>query len=263
MCSRVLLLALAFPVAAAAAAGSPAAPPTSEELETWLMTYYEHPAPEEFVERVRQMVELGTLRTNRPEANQIFLAKVMEANPGRLAGWLDELRDLAPEDAAVVHRAASASQTREGREWLERNGQGELAASPPPPILANEPMLFEPYHLDQLWEWFFATGDERPVRRIVGFFVMAPSDPQGPGELPAPPADPTDVAASVGFRLARPAVWSTAALATQQDRVFEILKAIEADNKLTPRGRAWLEQAIAIATQRRAEAAKNVRGPRP
>lgn len=219
------------------------------------MTYYEHPAPDEFVVRVRQMIEFGTLRTSRPEANEIFLAKIMEVNPGRVAGWLDELRDLAPEDAAVVHRAAWASQTKEAREWLERNGQGDLAASPPPPLLSDEPMSCEPFHLDQLWEWFFATGEEEPVRRIIGFFALAPGDPQGPGELPAPPADPADVAAAAGFRLARPAVWSAAALATHQDRVFEILKAVEADNELPPRGRAWLAQAIAIATEQRARAA--------
>lgn len=263
MRSRFLLRATASLVAAAAAAAPPSAAPTREELGRWVMTYHEHPTPDEFVVRVRQMVEFRTLRTSRPEANEVFLAKIMEANAGRVAGWLDDLRDLAPEDAAVVHRAAWASRTRAGLDWLERNGQGDLAAAPPPPLLADEPMAFEPHHLDQLWEWFFATGDERPVRRIIGFFALAPGDPQLPGDLPAPPADPADVAASAGFRLARPAVWSAAALAAQQDRVLEILRAVAAENTLPPRGQAWLEQAVAIATERRARAAADAGEPRP
>lgn len=245
-------LLLAF-TGAIAGAADPPAKPTVAQLAQWVMTYYQHPAPDEFVVRVRQMVELKTLRGNRPEANEIFLAKLIEANPAKVAGWLDELKDLKPEDAAVVFRAASISQTPEAKQWLEKNGQAELAKKPAPPLIAGGPMAFEPYHLDQLWEWFFATGDDKPVRRVIGFFHLVPSDPSKPGEMPSPPADKNDRIAAANFRVGRPAVLSATSLAIQQDRVFEILKACEAEGKLPPRGQAWLKQAIEIATAERAK----------
>lgn len=237
-------------VVTAAAADAPVAG-DAQELARWVMTYHRDPRPDELVARVRQMVEFKTLRTDRPEANEVFLAKVMEANPGKVAEWLESLRDLAPEDAAVVHRAARLSQTREGAQWLERNGLADVAASPLPPLLAGGPMVTEPFHLDQLWEWFFATGDDAPVRQVIGCFALAPADPRDGEQLPGPPDDAADVAAAARFRLARPAIWSTTALAIQDDRVFEILQAVAAEGRVPPRGQAWLERALAVVTDQR------------
>lgn len=227
--------------------------PTVQELSQWVMTYYQHPEPDQFVVRVRRMAEFKVLRGNRPEANEMFLGKVMEANPKRIADWLDELSDLEKEDAAVVHRAAWVSQTEEAKSWLKKHDLAELADQPPPPLLANAPMVFEPYHLDLLWEWFFATGDDKPVKRIIGFFHLLPSDPE-PGQLPTPPSDKADRFSAVNYRTGRPAFMSTLSLAVQQDRVLEILKACEHDPAAKPRCRAWITQAIQLAEQQRAKA---------
>lgn len=217
-----------------------------------VMTYYTKPEPEKFVELVRLMVEAKVLRTGRPEANVVFLAKVMQANPDKLSEWLDALADLEAADAEILRKAAWASLTDQGKKWLTDHGHAELAKKPGPPLLVGGPMAFEPYHLDQLWEWFFATGEEQPVRRVIGFMNLLPSDPQ-PGELPKPPANAQDRAAAANFRVGQPAFMSTLSLAIQQDKVFEILKKTEKDPALQPRAKAWLKNAIDIASVERAK----------
>ena len=115
-------------------------------------------------------------------------------------------------------------------------------------------MAFEPYHLDQLWEWFFATGEDKPVKRIVGFFQLIGGDPR-PGEMPSQP-DPADRVATANFRIYGPAIWSTLSLAIQQDRVLKILKECEKDPALPPRSKAWTKQVIEMAESQRAKQAK-------
>lgn len=250
---RCVLCAVALLVAGARAAEpelQAAAKPTVKDLSQWVMTYYQHPDPDQFVTRVRQMVEFKVLRGNRPEANEVFLGKVMAANPKRIAGWLDELADLDKEDAIVIYRAAWISEINEANEWLKMHGPAELVDKPPPPLLTDAPLVFEPYHLDQLWEWFFATGDEKPVKRIIGFFQILPTDPE-PGKLPALPEKPARFDAT-NFRVAYPAFMSTLSLAVQQDRVFEILRGSAHDSAARPRCRAWITQCIQLAEKRRA-----------
>ncbi len=227
-----------------------------QRLSEQMMTYYQHPEPEKFVDLVKTLVLLEKMRGNRPDQNVLFLGKIMAQNPARIAGWLDELaflEDLMPKDAAVLHRAAWYSGTAEARAWLKTHGHADLAAKEPPPLLDNAPMALEPYHLDMLWEWFFATGEDVPVRRIIGCFRLAPATPKTDSlELPQPPAATADRVASdiamANHRLAHAAVWSTAANAATHPRVFDLLQKISAVPTLDPMQKAWVQQALKIAT---------------
>nr|NIO08536.1 hypothetical protein [Deltaproteobacteria bacterium] len=69
---------------------------------------------------------------------------------------------LLPEnDLTTLKRAVWYSGTDEGAAWLRANGAADLADGPPPALLADRPVLkMEPRHIDQLWEWYFATGEE-------------------------------------------------------------------------------------------------------
>lgn len=233
----------------------PAADPNPKvaELSQWVMTYYQHPEPERFVGRVREMAQAGMLHSNRPDTNVMFLGKVMEKNPAKIAAWLDALADLPASDITVLQRAAWYSQTAEGKGWLEAHGQAELVKARPP-LLGDGPMAFEPYHLDMLWEWFFATGDAKPVRSIVSYFNLAPSEPKaGSSELPRPPEDKNNAVAMGNFRIARPAVWSSIGLAIEHDRVFEILQQIDTDPALKPMQKMWVGQALKVAGEERAK----------
>ncbi len=89
-----------------------------------------------------------------------------------------------------------------------------VGRQPAPPLIAGGPMVLEPYHLDLMWEWFFATGAKEPVLLIVDKFSLNPQDP-GDVELPPVPNRqgvdrPRSAAASIG----RTAVWSAASLAS-------------------------------------------------
>ncbi len=250
----VLLFATTQVVAAAE-------PGPEQRLSEQMMTYYQHPEPDKFVEIVKNLVLFERIRGSRPDQNVMFLGKIMAQNPVKVAGWMDALGfldDLAPRDAAVMHRAAWYSGTVEAKVWLKAHGHADLAQQGPPPLLDNAPMAFEPYHLDMLWEWFFATGEDAPVRRIIGCFRFAPAAPLPDSlELPQQPAATTDRVAGeiaqANYRLAHAAVWSTTANAVTHQRVFDLLQKTSADPALDPMGKAWVMQTLKIATKWRAE----------
>ena len=77
------------------------------------MTYYQHPEPERFVGRVREMAQAGMLHSNWPDTNVMFLGKVMEKNPAKIAAWLDALADLRMarlNSSRPRHRCSAMSQ---------------------------------------------------------------------------------------------------------------------------------------------------------
>jgi hypothetical protein len=256
------------------------------ELGQWIMTYYLHPEPEQFVERVRSMSKVGMLHdpspTARPDANVMFLGKIMAANPTKISEWLDALSSLPVEEKVVVNRAAWYSGTAEANAWLQEHGEVALAKSPRPTLLAERQVMnMQPYHLDELWEWFFATGEAKPVGRIVSLFSLAHEPPRkDTSDLLAPPKKPIAGSASKAdrqrpkngqiskmsdeslyrlriknYRLLKPAMWSCTSLAIQQNRVLEILKNMESDHYHTGI-KAWLGQIIKIAEDVRAKKTK-------
>jgi hypothetical protein len=204
----------------------------------------------------------------------MFLGKLMAQHPAKVAGWLDALaflKDVEPKDAAVLYRAAWYSGTAEAKAWLAAHGEKGLADAEPPPLLSNKPMAFEAHHLDMLWEWFFASGEEAPVRRIISFFRLAAAPPPPDSlDLPRAPAKTgdriADSIAAVNASVAYAAVWSTTSLAATHERVFEILKKEGETRSVDPMQRAWLQQAIKVATVNR-RAPQPVRsaapGPKP
>ena len=139
--------------------------PIAKEVSQWVMHYYQKPQPEAFETRVRQMAQCNLLRSQEP----VFLGRVLAQNPGRIAAWLDALQDLEEADRAVLSKAAWLSDAREARQWLEKMQIQEYAGKRPPDLFAG-PRIITAGTLDEYWAWFFATGDIKPVRAIVGSF---------------------------------------------------------------------------------------------
>ncbi len=231
-----------------------------QALGKWIMTYYQNPAPAEFVEKVKQMSALGFLndpRPNaRPDANVMFLGKVMEANAQQIPQWMDALAGLPEADFKVVKRAVWYSGTETGKAWLIDHGEAKLANGPRPVLLAKQRAIqMQPYHLDQLWEWFFATGSDVPVTRIASLFSLAHEPPNAKTlQLISPPPRSDDKRQNqiqlYNFLLLRPALWSTTSLAVQHDRVLTILKQLQ-QKENNPRMNAWVGQVIRIAAAKR------------
>jgi len=97
-----------------------------QQLGKWVMTYYQHPAPEQFVEKVKEMAAAGLLHRSkpkpkpnakpnaRPNANVMFLGKIMAANANWISDWMDALTSLPAADATARKRAVWYSGTAEG-----------------------------------------------------------------------------------------------------------------------------------------------------
>jgi len=259
---------------------------TKAELSRWVMNYYIQPDPDQFVSRVKIMAETGMLYDRSPgaspNANVMFLGKIMAANPGKIRGWMEALASLPAEEQQVLKKAVWYSGTAEGNAWLEEHGEAALAKGPRPMLLSNQQMpQLQPYHLDELWEWFFATGEEQPVARIVSLFSLAHEPPKiGSLDLLPPPSKPTASATPKSeegpkksgevykmddeslyklrmqnYSILKPAMWSCTSLAIQQDRVLDLLRQME--KKHYHAGiKAWLARIIEIAESERAKQQK-------
>ena len=249
------MLALA-PCFAQDAAGDP------QQLGKWVMTYYQHPTPDQFVQKVKELSAAGLLynpKPNaRPDANVMFLGKIMASNAKQIPQWMDALASLPDTDRKVLKRAVWYSGTETGKAWLIENEEAELANGPRPMLLANQKaMQLQPYQLDQLWEWFFATGEEEPIARIISLFSLAHELPnESTLQLLSPPTKSDDKIRNqiqlYNYALLKTALWSTTSLAINHDRVLEILKQSEKENQ-HPRIKAWVRQIVRIAEAERAK----------
>ena len=245
-------MALAFalladvPTTAENTADAAIATATVQDLSKWVMNYYRKPDPQTIPARVRRMSELKMIVNGRPEANQMFFGQLMHSNPDKVAAWMDVWKDLPEADRNVLVQAAWISQTEEGKQWLAKNGHKELAEKKGHPMVTGEAMVLEPYHVDMLWEWFFATGDKAPIIQIVGKFNMLNADP-GDEELPAKPAPGVDRATYLRQTIGGVAVWSASSLAVQHEKLLAILKELTKHPQLPDRGGKWLTRVIEIA----------------
>lgn len=242
---------------------SSAADATDErrDLSTWVMTYYQDPSPGDFVQKVREMSAAGLLhdpRPNaRPDASVMFLGKIMAANAAEVPRWMDALAALPDPDIEVLKRAAWYSGAESAKTWLVEHGAAELANGPRPMLLSDaQAMPLQPHHVDQLWEWFFATGENEPLARIVSLFSLAHELPDEQTlDLLSPPTesdDPQlDQVQAYNYRLVKPALWSMASLAVTHDRVLQFLRQVTEEQR-HPAIRAWAGQVVRIAEAGRA-----------
>jgi hypothetical protein len=230
--------------------------PSAQELSVWIMTYYQHPDPDKIPERVRQLSRRGMLKGNRPEFFTMFMGRLFHASPDRIAGWMEGWKDLPNDELEVLRNGVANSQTEAGKKWLRENGRVDLADKPASPLIAGGPMVLEPYHLDLMWEWFFATGAKEPVLLIVDKFPLNPMDPGDDDLPPLPERNGVDRPTYLRAVIGRTAVWSASSLATTHDKLLEHLRTFRTDPRLPPRGQLWLNRVIEIAEKGRE---KNVR----
>ena len=165
----VVAVYLGSSIGRAASAASPGEGPrtaSSNAQDTgapdWMTSYYQNPQPDHFVTGVRQMSERGILSAPVTEA---FLSRVLAKNPAKIPVWMAALADLSNRDKELLHKAIWLSGTDAGKAYLKDQGLATLLNDPAPDTLKEE--IDTPSSLDMLWGYFFATGDEAPIRRIV------------------------------------------------------------------------------------------------
>jgi len=157
---------------------APADPPEKD----WLEFYYENPTPEQFVTRMKDWAGDGTLDNEHARPALIaFISQLIRQNEGDLQRWYEDLTGLSPGQLQVVHTAMLFSRTA-GADRIMREVFGKIYDEQKQ---ETEKILEMPLDkratMDMLWGYFYATGSESAIRRIVISFRFkeAPDNPPG------------------------------------------------------------------------------------
>ncbi len=161
---------------------APVAGVTQEEEPDWLEFYYQNPEPDRLVEQMKDWAEDGTLESDHAKPALIaFLSQVIRQNPDRLKEWYGNLGGLSPAQMQVFHTAMLFSRTAEA-DALMRETFGKAYDEQK---LETKKILEMPLDkegtADMLWGFFYATGSDTAIRRIVTCFRFkdATDKPQG------------------------------------------------------------------------------------
>lgn len=185
MMSRLSLFA-AFSLASLLCCAGVALPSRADAAEApekdWLEFYYENPTPEQFIPRLKDWAADGTLDNEHARPALIaFISQLIRQNEETLPQWYTDLSGLTPSQLQVMHTAMLFSRTaaadRIMREVFGRIYEEQKRETPK--IL--ELPLDKEATMDMLWGYYYATGSEGAIRRIVSAFrfVDAPEDPPG------------------------------------------------------------------------------------
>ncbi|MDF1824549.1 MAG: hypothetical protein P1U68_07895 [Verrucomicrobiales bacterium] len=158
----------------------------SGEEKEWLEYYYQNPTPERFVQQMKDWAAEGTLESDRAKPALIaFLSRVLRDNRDQIEGWVEALSGLTPEQKQVLFTAMLYSRVSEadkimlkmfGNQYREQKVQTEKILEMP---------LDKESTIDMLWGFFYATGSEHALRRVVLCFRFedAPEQLEG-GNVP-------------------------------------------------------------------------------
>ncbi len=189
-CQLFVFLSLAIaeqdqPPATEAAAGeaeAEVAEPAIDLGAEWLEGYYLNPTPNRFVPQMKAWAEDGTLKNQVAQPALIgFMSQLMRQNRDQILPWTEELNaELTPEDMVVYHTALVFSRTGQADELIKK-ALGDQWRSFERPSKILELTLNEPPTMNMLWGYFYATGSESAIRRIIhGFrYEDAPLAPEG------------------------------------------------------------------------------------
>lgn len=185
----IAFIAVVFAMASAPLAATPKAkgpaknapmladPFTSPDaIQHWIKHYREKPNPQALPLAVKAMVRHGVFREIDSAGLYLgFVAGVVGSNPDTAEKLLDQMFPMPPEDQIVVVRAIAWSGRADWKELMgryvermparrvviERHMYGKL------PVLKDLPLEDNALGLDALWGYYYATGWEFPIRRLV------------------------------------------------------------------------------------------------
>lgn len=162
--------------------GSGAAAVAPDEEKVWLEFYYENPTPERFVDQMKDWAGDGTLDNEHARPALIaFVSQLIRQNSGLLKQWYEALAGLSPDQMQVVHTAMLFSRTTEADEIMRDVFGKEYEDQKQETLKILEMPLDKRSTMDMLWGYFYATGSEGAIRRLVVAFRFreAPENPPG------------------------------------------------------------------------------------
>lgn len=152
----------------------------------WLENYYIEPDPEGFVRQMKEWAAEGVLDNELTKPTLIaFISQIIRQNRDQLSGWYKDLAGLTPAQMQVMHTAMLFSRTDEadkimsglfGNNYVMQKRETEKILEAPLDKKATP---------DMLWGFYFATGSEAAIRRIVLCFRFLDADAKPDGvEVP-------------------------------------------------------------------------------
>lgn len=153
-----------------------------ESKKDYLEFYYENPQPDEFVEQMKDWAADGTLENIHARPALIaFISQVVRANRDKVKTWFDGLAGLTPEQRQIFFTGLLYSRTKEADEVMTETFGEKYEQQKVETQKILEMPLDKKTTLDMLWGFFYATGSESAIRRIVTCFrfVKAPENPDG------------------------------------------------------------------------------------
>ena len=212
---KALAAALLVLLASAAAHAQPFA--DIEQAGQWFTYYYLKPDPDRLPQALRLMSDEGMLKEDKGAAPVTgFLSGVLRANPKRARELVSRLSFLPEDEQSIVLLGLWYSAVPEAKAILKEltasmPAQGAriafLLATPALPVVEVPPDQGA-WVLDAWWGYFFATGDELPVKALIATLPWA------------------QIHGDVGRQMVGGAArWSLASNAAQHDRVLAICKA--------------------------------------
>lgn len=173
-------IALAGPAADAAKKAKKTAEPApfskSEELLAWINGYRLNPEPDRLPIAVQSMSRLGLTRDMDQAGVYIgFAAGVIGSNPDKAEALVAKMFPLPSEDQVLVIKAIAYSGLPDWKDLLtkfvERMPSRKVLIDKylfgNKAVLADLSISDEQGAIDVNWGYYFATGSEAPVRRIV------------------------------------------------------------------------------------------------
>jgi hypothetical protein len=172
-------LCLALPAFAATKPAKDKPPPPfakSEELLGWINGYRLKPEPKRLPAAVKAMSQFGVTRDMDQAGVYIgFTAGVIGSNPDDAEKLIASCFPMSPEDQVLLIKAIAYSGLSDWKDMLGRFVERMPARKvlldkfmfANKPVLADLPMGEDSTAIDINWGYYFATGSEAPVRRIV------------------------------------------------------------------------------------------------
>ncbi|WP_158970878.1 hypothetical protein [Paraglaciecola sp. L3A3] len=228
------------------------------ESEAWLTNYYKSPAQQEFVSQVKKLSQSGMLSDGKHQQSlAVFLSRILVANPKQTHQWLSTLSVLNQKDRQTLHYAAWLADTDESKAYLQLVDAQYLLDSKAINYLEID--IKSPKTLDNLWYYFFATGEAAPIKRIVSALNYA----EYSGALKAYKTsektneDERKAKLDVIFQAAR---WSIGSNVKQHPKVAEICTEIMKDAQLSQNEALWLSIILSEALPNKYKMKKTARG---
>lgn len=197
----------------------------SEDLLKWINGYRLKPEPKRLPAAVKSMSALGLTKDMDQAGIYIgFTAGVIGSEPELTDKLISDMFPLPPEDQVLLIKAIAYSGLPDWKEvmgrFVERMPARKVLIDKfmfgNKPTLANLAVEEESSAIDLNWGYYFATGAEAPVRRIVAALAFS--------------TDKNDVEKLTIGAMAK---WTLAQNASHDQELLTMLKSIAGDNSAT------------------------------